>query len=249
MANKSGARSSPAYHVTGLPGSHQRALHLPLHCRCCSPPTAMSSPGQEEYELPRLSSSHRRQLSASTGKKRVTLHTAPSTNALVYARHAETANDDEEDTAGGDPGPSTMRHRSTITLDPIPTSKPTIMRQTDLFLTEDPTTSPFPPTSKDQVVDIPDFGEILGLTSENPADNYTLARSFRASWKRRLFLLMEEPGSSREAFVVHVASTGTIVASALLTMLSTLPSFHTDPKSTRALFGLDTMIVVLFTIE
>lgn len=208
----------------------------------------MSSPGQEEYELPRLSSSHRRQLSASTGKKRVTLHTAPSTNALVYARHAETANDGE-DNEGGDPGPSTMRHRSTITLDPIPTSKPTIMRQTDLFLTEDPTTSPFPPTSQDQVVDIPDFGEILGLTSENPADNYTLARSFRASWKRRLFLLMEEPGSSREAFVVHVASTGTIVASALLTMLSTLPSFHTDPKSTRALFGLDTMIVVLFTIE
>jgi hypothetical protein len=207
----------------------------------------MSSPGQEEYELPRLSSSgHRRQPSGSTGKKRVTLHTAPSTNALVYARHAAETNEDD---TGGDPGPSTLRNRTTVTLAPISASKPTIIRQTDLFLTEDPATSPFPPTSKDEIVDIPDFGEILGLTSENPADNYSLARSFRASWKRRLFLLMEEPGSSREAFVVHVASTGTIVASALLTMLSTLPSFHTDPKSTKALFGLDTMIVVLFTIE
>ena len=37
--------------------------------------------------------------------------------------------------------------------------------------------------------------------------------------------------------------------SAVLTTLSTLPSFHTDPVSRRTLFGLDTTIVVLFTIE
>ena len=37
--------------------------------------------------------------------------------------------------------------------------------------------------------------------------------------------------------------------SALLTMLSTLPSFHTDPAASKILFGLDTTIVVLFTIE
>lgn len=37
--------------------------------------------------------------------------------------------------------------------------------------------------------------------------------------------------------------------SAVLTTLSTLPSFHTDPASTRILFGLDTTLVVLFTIE
>lgn len=120
----------------------------------------------------------------------------------------------------GDPGPSTMRHRNTlVTLDPItPSAKPQIIRQTDLFLTEDPTTSPFHPgvggsgAARDEVVDIPDFGGMLGLSSENPEDNYAVAREFRTGWKRRLFLLMEEPGSSREAFVVHVASTGTIVA-------------------------------------
>lgn len=37
--------------------------------------------------------------------------------------------------------------------------------------------------------------------------------------------------------------------SAVLTTLSTLPTFHTDPVSSRVLFGLDTTIVVLFTIE
>lgn len=37
--------------------------------------------------------------------------------------------------------------------------------------------------------------------------------------------------------------------SAILTTLSTLPSFHTDPASSKTLFGLDTTLVVLFTIE
>ena len=35
----------------------------------------------------------------------------------------------------------------------------------------------------------------------------------------------------------------------MLTTLSTLPAFHTDPSSSKALFGLDTTLVVLFTIE
>jgi potassium voltage-gated channel Shal-related subfamily D protein 2 len=37
--------------------------------------------------------------------------------------------------------------------------------------------------------------------------------------------------------------------SALLTILSTLPAVHTDTTTTRLLFGLDTTVVVLFTIE
>jgi len=37
--------------------------------------------------------------------------------------------------------------------------------------------------------------------------------------------------------------------SAILTTLSTLPAFHTDPSSSKMLFGLDTTLVVLFTIE
>lgn len=38
-------------------------------------------------------------------------------------------------------------------------------------------------------------------------------------------------------------------SSAILTTLSTLPAFHTDPSSSKTLFGLDTTLVVLFTIE
>jgi potassium voltage-gated channel Shal-related subfamily D protein 2 len=37
--------------------------------------------------------------------------------------------------------------------------------------------------------------------------------------------------------------------SALLTTLSTLPAFHTDTASIKTLFGLDTTLVVLFTVE
>ena len=40
-----------------------------------------------------------------------------------------------------------------------------------------------------------------------------------------------------------------MISSAVLTTLSTLPSFHTDPTSTKTLFGLDTTLVVLFTVE
>lgn len=43
--------------------------------------------------------------------------------------------------------------------------------------------------------------------------------------------------------------TDRLTFSAILTTLSTLPSFHTDPASSKTLFGLDTTLVVLFTIE
>lgn len=38
-------------------------------------------------------------------------------------------------------------------------------------------------------------------------------------------------------------------SSAVLTTLSTMPTFHTSPSSIRMLFGLDTTIIVIFTIE
>jgi voltage-gated potassium channel Kch len=37
--------------------------------------------------------------------------------------------------------------------------------------------------------------------------------------------------------------------SAILTILSTLPTYHTNPQTVRLLFGLDTTVVVLFTLE
>jgi voltage-gated potassium channel Kch len=40
-----------------------------------------------------------------------------------------------------------------------------------------------------------------------------------------------------------------LICSAILTILSTLPTYHTNPQTVRLLFGLDTTVVVLFTLE
>ena len=71
----------------------------------------------------------------------------------------------------------------------------------DLFLHEDHGT---------ETVELPDFVGMLGLNAEGE-DNYLVAQAMSRDWKRRLFLLMEEPGSSREAFTIHVMSTGGIL--------------------------------------
>lgn len=65
-----------------------------------------------------------------------------------------------------------------------------------------------------ETVEVPDFSHFLGLhhsAEDGEGDNYARAARMRNGWKRRLFLLMEEPGSSSEAFAVHVVVTGAIV--------------------------------------
>ncbi|KAG9048633.1 hypothetical protein FS837_012342 [Tulasnella sp. UAMH 9824] len=66
-------------------------------------------------------------------------------------------------------------------------------------------------------------------------------------WKRTLFRLFESPTSSSSAFVIHVTSTGLIVFSAFITILETLPAFHATPS--YVWFGIETSLVVLFTME
>lgn len=65
--------------------------------------------------------------------------------------------------------------------------------------------------------------------------------------RRTLYLLLEKPTSSQSAFTVHLLSNALIVLSALLTILETLPLFHAVKSGLW--FGLETSIVVLFTIE
>lgn len=57
---------------------------------------------------------------------------------------------------------------------------------------------------------VPDFGHMLGI---NPGDedHYAIANGMRNPWKRKLYLLMEEPSSGREAFFVHIMVTGGIL--------------------------------------
>ncbi|KAG8810720.1 hypothetical protein FRC19_004352 [Serendipita sp. 401] len=69
----------------------------------------------------------------------------------------------------------------------------------------------------------------------------------RSSFRHALFLLMERPTSSTSAFTLHFTTNTIIVLSAILTILETLPSFHAVKSSIW--FGLETVIVALFTVE
>ncbi|KAG2147446.1 uncharacterized protein EDB93DRAFT_414983 [Suillus bovinus] len=95
------------------------------------------------------------------------------------------------------------------------------------------------------------------LTEESPRDVedvFPTTPSFdqtpnpiNSPWKRALFDLLESPTSSSSAFLVHFASTSLIVFSAIVTILETVPSFHSI--SPRVWFGLETSLVLLFTVE
>jgi hypothetical protein len=58
-------------------------------------------------------------------------------------------------------------------------------------------------------VNLPDFAHILGFNEGD--DPYSIAAGMRSNWKRKLYLLMEDPGSGREAFFIHLAVTGAIL--------------------------------------
>lgn len=59
-------------------------------------------------------------------------------------------------------------------------------------------------------VHVPDFGHMLGFNPEEE-DHYAVASGIRAEWRKRLYLLLEEPRSGREAFFVHIFVTGAIL--------------------------------------
>lgn len=74
-------------------------------------------------------------------------------------------------------------------------------------------------------------------------------------WRRNLYCLMEAPTSSPGAFLVHIFITFLILVSALVTILETIPTFHTAASFNSAIgigkvwFGLETSLVVLFSVE
>lgn len=71
--------------------------------------------------------------------------------------------------------------------------------------------------------------------------------TMQPSWKRALYELLEQPTSSPSAFLIHMVTTILIVVSAVVTVLETVPAFHSI--STRIWFGVETMLVALFTVE
>lgn len=76
---------------------------------------------------------------------------------------------------------------------------------------------------------------------------YSHKASTERAWKLRLHKLMEVPNSSPAAFVIHLATTFLIIFSALVTILETLPMFHS--RGDRVWFGIETSLVALFTVE
>jgi hypothetical protein len=66
-------------------------------------------------------------------------------------------------------------------------------------------------------------------------------------WKRELFELLEHPTSSTGAFLVHILITSLILASAFVTVMETVPAFHSI--QTSVWFGVETSLVALFTVE
>ncbi|OCF35291.1 hypothetical protein I316_02837 [Kwoniella heveanensis BCC8398] len=193
----------------------------------------------EEYELPSLSTENEagpsRPRASSTANKSgrtLTLLPSQSTANLLFSAPSATL-----------PTPR-KRHSRTHSYPDSP-EDPTTPRRLHraAFLSEDEQRH-----DDAEEVYLPDFGHMLGFNDEGE-DHFAVAAGMKTRWKRKLYLLLEEPNSGREAFFVHILVTGLIIFSAILTTLSTMPAFHTNPAWTKGLFGLDTFIVILFTIE
>lgn len=71
--------------------------------------------------------------------------------------------------------------------------------------------------------------------------------AIRPPWKRALHALLEHPNSSPSAFLIHITTTFLILLSAVVTILETIPAFHSTSASVW--FGIETSLVVLFTVE
>jgi potassium voltage-gated channel Shal-related subfamily D protein 2 len=89
-----------------------------------------------------------------------------------------------------------------------------------------------------------DVGEIFDISATNDAEVWA---DIHPPWKRDLYALLEQPTSSSSAFLVHVFMTFLIVISAVVTVLETVPTFHSI--SGRVWFGFETSLVALFTAE
>ncbi|CAG8535607.1 6207_t:CDS:1 [Racocetra fulgida] len=81
------------------------------------------------------------------------------------------------------------------------------------------------------LTEIPQELREAGGTYESSSANNTEANSMRTDWKRSLFLLLEDPSSSKAAFMVNVFVSFSIILSAVLTTVETIPSFRLTSSS------------------
>ncbi|RUP47696.1 LOW QUALITY PROTEIN: hypothetical protein BC936DRAFT_145436 [Jimgerdemannia flammicorona] len=90
--------------------------------------------------------------------------------------------------------------------------------------------------------------EAEGDAGDEPQTFNTDANQIRGQLKRDMFLLLEDPSSSRAAFMTNVLVSVSIVSSAVMTTIETIPSFRSR-ESNAVWFNLETAMVLLFTLE
>ncbi|CAJ0758058.1 17038_t:CDS:2, partial [Entrophospora sp. SA101] len=78
---------------------------------------------------------------------------------------------------------------------------------------------------------IPEELRSVNESFDRSSANNTEANSMRTDWKRELFLLLEDPSSSNAAFMVHVFVSFSIVLSAVLTTIETIPTYRSTASS------------------
>lgn len=84
-------------------------------------------------------------------------------------------------------------------------------------------------------------------SSFDPDDHVIDLHTIHPAWKRNLHELLEHPNATTAAFLIHVLITSLILLSAIVTVLETIPAFHSTSPSVW--FGIETSLVVLFTVE
>ncbi|KAH9964397.1 hypothetical protein BJV74DRAFT_870468 [Russula compacta] len=145
-----------------------------------------------------------------------------------------------------------------IPLDTLPFLNPRNARNSDIFFTNQPAISRRPPIGDEAEEDDDDDGDMDEDEEDghghhhhdptaSPVHIAPPSSSITPAWRLHLFNLLERPNSSAAAVLVHVLVTVLITFSALITVLETVPAFHSLPGGIW--FGLETSLVALFTVE
>ncbi|CAO3597616.1 unnamed protein product [Absidia cylindrospora] len=87
-----------------------------------------------------------------------------------------------------------------------------------------------------------------GFEEDDAEPTHYLENDINNRLKQSLYLLLEEPSSSRAAFWTNIIVSFLIVSSALMTTIETIPAFR-SAESNRVWFHLESTMVALFTLE
>ncbi|KAJ9083262.1 hypothetical protein DSO57_1036426 [Entomophthora muscae] len=107
-----------------------------------------------------------------------------------------------------------------------------------------------PLTPEPSISDLDEEEYIVAQIEDNPyiSQTFLLEESHSEKlWKRTLYLLMEDPSSSRTAFLVNIFLAGVILFSVMLTTIETIPAVRELQWKLWSHFELAT--VILFTLE